>query len=41
MELQTQLLLAREFDYIDVWTQEELTGIIEEVVKMLYTMTQK
>lgn len=41
MELQTQLLLAREFNYIDVWTQEELTGIIEEVVKMLYAMTQK
>ncbi len=41
MELQTQLLLAKEFNYIDSWTQEELTAIIEEIVKMLYTMTQK
>ncbi len=41
MELQTQILLAKEFWYIDEWTREEVTWIIEEIVKMLYTMTQK
>lgn len=41
MELHTQLLLARKFWYINLKTQEEISSIIEEVVKMLVVMTRK
>ncbi len=41
MELHTQLLLARKFWYIDVSSQEELASLIEEIVRMLVSMTQK
>ncbi len=41
MELQTQILLAFEFWYLNNDDKIEFTSTIEEVVKMLYVMTQK
>lgn len=40
MELQTQILLAWDFWYIDEVTKNEVTSLIEEIVKMLYVMTK-
>lgn len=41
MEVQTHILLARKFWYIEMDEQEEISSIIEEIVKMLVTMTKK
>ena len=41
MELQTQVLLAGEFWYIEESFRNECTSLIEEIVRMLYAMTQK
>ena len=41
MELQTQLLLAHKFWYIDTATQDQISKLIEEIVRMLVSMTKK
>jgi hypothetical protein len=41
MEVQTHILLAQKFWYIEINEQEEVSLIIEEIVKMLVTMTKK
>ncbi len=40
MELQTQLLLAKKIWYITESEQQEISSILEEVVKMLVSMSK-
>lgn len=40
MELQTQILLAKNFWYITKEEQEKFSNLIEEIVKILYTLTK-
>lgn len=41
MELETQILLARDFGYISDLEEETIQGFISEIIKMLYGMIKK
>jgi four helix bundle protein len=41
MELQTQILLAQTFWYIDEEVKTEITELIGEIIKMIYSVIWK
>lgn len=41
MEIETQILLAKDFWYISENEEQEVQSLISEIIKMLYGMIKK